>query len=1648
MLLLLLAGAAQRLPAQMIDQNHNGMSDIWEWIYNAYGINPDGDSDGDGVANLKEALAGTNPFDSNSYPHITAFGPTTTNFSVTIPCQLGKVYQLQSVTALGSTNWLMETGLVVRAGASVTLTAPTGPTVKYFRIAIADTNTDGSLMNDWEKYQIALDPLNSYSNGNLDGNGQLLTDYAYATNALASQNVITVAASDASATQPDPGHISAATGQFTIARGGFPLDTITVNLAAGGPGTGFAHPGVDYAGSLPAAAILAAGVSTTTITVLPLANTNRLAPVIAQLQLAPGTNYTVGASSNASVVIYPTPTPSGTGLLGQYYTNSSTTYTNAANFNPTNLFLTRVDPVIDFLWGGTNALPNLSNGLYTVRWTGQVQPQNSETYVFDVYSDDGCRLWINDKLLIDDWKSQGVTHSTNAIALQANTRYDLKLEYLQTGGSAQAHLNWYSPNQSEQIIPTACLYPTNNTAAGGSNAPPVITSPVNAVAFLSQPFSYTVTAANSPLGFTAKGLPPGLSFNTTNGLIAGTNTLAGNYPVMLTASNAAGVAASLVNIQVIDTGSSVVREVWTNVPGTNVADIPTSTPANFTNTLGTLEGVTNYGSNYGERIRGYLTAPVTGNYYFWIAASDSAQLWISDDGESVNQLERAFVSSPNGGTGFRIWNTQTNQQSKWLSLTAGQKYFIEVLHKAGTTTPDHWSVGWVQDPTGTNTVPAGIVPGYVLSRYYPLPVSIAAGTLYTANLLAVPGVVSSGVGSATLLVNAAGTQATLSYTFTNLVGTATGQAIDSDPYLSNPGELMYDISASKPQANGTYLWNIKATGTLQANDILEILTEGKAYLIVESTVFGGGEVSGHFTLANGSQTFTPPPAPPALTDDSANPNAAVRFLTQATFGASPSDLFAVQTLGYAGWISNQFSLPPSHHLPVVLANMSADPTQPFPSSLTFNTWWQQSVTAPDQLRQRVAFALSEIMVVSENGTLADYYANGLSSYYDTLLDHAFGNYRSLLKAVTLHPVMGVYLNMQGNNVGSIITGLHANENYAREINQLFSIGLNRMWPDGSLVLTSQNALVPTYNQSVISAFASVFTGWNYYQTNQASGRLPSNFYPPSNYTNPMVLVPTHHELGTKLLLDNVMLPPAWGTQTVPSTTNNDTYCLADLEQAMDSIFYNPNVGPFICRQLIQRLVTSTPSRDYLYRVVQKFNDDGKGARGNLQAVVSAILLDYEARNTNLVYSYVIPGVVTNRALSTYGKQREPLLRVTALARAFPSPPPVGGTYAENGAQTIFLTNATANRLNNGDIIALTFTDTSGNPAPPNGNYSVTSTGTNTFTVAAPNLLAGSYSQSNNIITLNIGSHGLLVGNPAYLDFVTGGATSGLYAVPQVISSSSFTVSTPDAAVRSGNCVLPKISASGFTQSGTVVTVDCSGPHTLMAGESLYVNFPTSTPPPGQYQVATVPNATQFTITVTNSTSQTQSSFSLYPLNQPVLTRNGTVSAQYSTWNMGYTDTSATYSLSQSPLRAPTVFNFFYPGFEFPGALASAGLTTPEFQLTSDTSVALLMNFMEGGLLNNGNNTNGLSSFYVGNGAIVLDVGPWMGTNFTANANVSSLVDSLNTLLTAGELSDGVKTNIVNYITNNFPTSSSTWQRDRVRAVVHQIANSPDYSIQR
>src|SRR5437867_2191147 len=533
-----------RLHAQKLDLNSNGMSDIWEQIYGATDLDPNADTDGDGVPNRLEALAGTDPFDPNSVPKITVSTYYSDHFAVTIPSQLGKLYQLQSVQPLsadGWTNWTTESSLISRTGVVATLSGAVGPAAKFFRIGISDVDTDGDGLNDWEEYQLGLDPNRASSNNQLDANGQPLNDYAYAVSRMQSQNVITIAATDPTCIQPDAGQTAQDLGQFTITRGGFPLNLVIVNLAPGGPGVGFAAEGLDHA-PLARSVSLPPGISSATVDVSPLANTNLLNPVVAMMKIVPGSGYTIGSTSNASVVIYPSQTAGGSGLTGQYYTNASSTYSSSVNFNAANLKLTRTDPAVDFVWGNTtNPIPN--NGYYCVRWTGQVQPQYSDTYYFVANTDDGVKLWVNDQLIIDSWVGKSASDLTGTISLQAGVRYNIKMEYFQQAGSAVAHLSWFSPSQAKQIIPSTRFYPSSSSAA-----PSEIISPLSAVAFLNQPFSFTVVGANSPSGYTASPMPAGLSFNSANGLLNGTPTVAGNFQIMLTSSNSVGTGAAVLNL--------------------------------------------------------------------------------------------------------------------------------------------------------------------------------------------------------------------------------------------------------------------------------------------------------------------------------------------------------------------------------------------------------------------------------------------------------------------------------------------------------------------------------------------------------------------------------------------------------------------------------------------------------------------------------------------------------------------------------------------------------------------------------------------------------------------------------------------------------------------------------------------------------------------------------------------------------------------------------------------------------------------------------------------------------------------------------------------------------------------------------------------
>jgi uncharacterized protein (DUF1800 family) len=283
-------------------------------------------------------------------------------------------------------------------------------------------------------------------------------------------------------------------------------------------------------------------------------------------------------------------------------------------------------------------------------------------------------------------------------------------------------------------------------------------------------------------------------------------------------------------------------------------------------------------------------------------------------------------------------------------------------------------------------------------------------------------------------------------------------------------------------------------------------------------------------------------------------------------------------------------------------------------------WFRNAINGDDQLRQRVAFALSEILVVSQLGALAQA-PFALADYYDVLARNAFGNYRTLMEEVTLHPAMGVYLSMLGNEKPNPALNIRPDENYARELMQLFSIGLVELNLDGSEKLDAFGQPIPTYDQSIIEGFAHVYTGWTWAGSpsfEQARGTR-------QNQVIPMELWPDYHDIGEKLLLNGVVLPAGQSGEQ-------------DLADALDNIFEHPNVGPFIATRLIQRLITSNPSPGYVRRVATVFNNNGSGIRGDLGAVVKAILLDPEAR----------PAM----AMEIDGKVKEPLLRLTQLFRAY------------------------------------------------------------------------------------------------------------------------------------------------------------------------------------------------------------------------------------------------------------------------------------------------------------------------------------------------------------------------------------------------------------
>ena len=361
---------------------------------------------------------------------------------------------------------------------------------------------------------------------------------------------------------------------------------------------------------------------------------------------------------------------------------------------------------------------------------------------------------------------------------------------------------------------------------------------------------------------------------------------------------------------------------------------------------------------------------------------------------------------------------------------------------------------------------------------------------------------------------------------------------------------------------------------------------------------------------------------------------AARFLNQATFGASEQTIAEFRTFGSKGaWIDAQMRLPVSLTRPYTEANSNGSNRYP-----RHDAWMNNVLDEPDQLRQRVAFALSQIFVVSDiDKTLANA-QYGMTDYYDMLSRNAFGNYRTLLEDVSLHPVMGVYLSMVRNEKANPAENIRPDENFAREVLQLFSIGLFELDNRGEII--NRTNPTPSYTQNTIEEFARVFTGWEH---------PTSRYWNDTNLTSSafigrMVPVEEFHDTGSKTLLNGAVVPAGLSTEQ-------------DMQRALDNIFQHQNVGPFISKLLIQRLTTSNPSPDYVGRVVAVFNNNGQGTRGDLGAVVKAILLDNEAQK----------GVAVN---PDFGKIREPNIKLSHYWRALGATPGPSANGIHNTADFV------------------------------------------------------------------------------------------------------------------------------------------------------------------------------------------------------------------------------------------------------------------------------------------------------------------------------------------------------------------------------------------
>jgi uncharacterized protein (DUF1800 family) len=565
-----------------------------------------------------------------------------------------------------------------------------------------------------------------------------------------------------------------------------------------------------------------------------------------------------------------------------------------------------------------------------------------------------------------------------------------------------------------------------------------------------------------------------------------------------------------------------------------------------------------------------------------------------------------------GGTQQFSASNVTSWKAAAGSITASGLYTAPA-----TTTSTGKDTVTATGPGGTGTATVTLVPKLVVSPATAT-VTLGATQQFTASNVTTWSATSGAVTSAGLYMAPASMPASGMDTVTATGPGGTGTAIVTlrnypAPSITSLNPATLPLGTFTATITGTG-FSAQSTATLGGTP-LTVTAQTATSLAVSGFASTTGTVN--LIASNGSAASAP------FVVQVGNPNslvsaaAARRFLEQAAFGPTPSDAANVQALGFQGWLNQQFAMGQiSNYSAQLSSSQGGVPTQ----------FLANAVMNADQLRQKVAFALSQIFVTSFNTII---WNSSMVPYEQMLMADAFTNYRQILGDVTLSPTMGQYLDMANNALGNPSTGTIANQNYAREVMQLFTIGTTMLNPDGTPQLDGNNLAIPTYLQPTIAETARVFTGWTYLPT---SGPVQWNDY--INPAGPMVAYPAEHDMGSKQLLNGY----AESANLTPQQ---------DVSNALDNIFNHPNTGPFVGKILIQHLVKSNPSPAYVQRVAAAFANNGSGVRGDMRAVITAILLDPEARSNDN----------GGNDQPTDGHLQEPALFIAGMFRAF------GGTMS-------------------------------------------------------------------------------------------------------------------------------------------------------------------------------------------------------------------------------------------------------------------------------------------------------------------------------------------------------------------------------------------------